>query len=451
VSVYRKCLKGPEPRDGQGRRVACQHKGCPWGFVIDLGPGLNAKGDLVKRRQHREQRFETKADAQAAHDKIAARVRAGSDVAPKATVGAWLDEWLEGRRSLRASTRIGYEGHLRDYLKPALGHLRLDVLRASHIAEMVAMIEAGHLPLGLDDPTSVRRSPGPTTIRRIMATLSSALNSAVKQQRITVNPARFVELPQARQSRPEPWTAQEVGKFLDAAATDRLGALFEVLAFSGLRRGEACGLRWVDVDLEAGQLQVVQQVTSVGGQLQVGPPKTKGSEHRTLELAPHLVGVLLEHRLRQDTARATWGDAWVDTGLVFAREDGSTLRPDYVTKRLVAIAKAAGLPPKRLHDLRHGMASLLIAGGVQLEVVSKILGHSQIATTSGFYSHMLPGVVRSASEAAVAQVPRRARDTDVRSGPAGDEAAAPGSPDLLAPRTGLEPVTVRLTVGSSAN
>src|ERR1700712_400452 len=132
----------------------------------------------------------------------------------------------------------------------------------------------------------------------------------------------------------------------------------------------------------------------------------------------------MAHRLQQDAERATWGAVYSDHGLVFAREDGTPIAPERVTKRFAQLVRAAGLRPIRLHDLRHGQASLMLAAGVPMGVVSKRLGHSTITLTSDTYSHLLEGVGRDAAERAAALVPRAAKvsaevpcDQSVTSGP----------------------------------
>jgi integrase len=144
----------------------------------------------------------------------------------------------------------------------------------------------------------------------------------------------------------------------------------------------------------------------IGHDVVFGPPKTASGEARRVDLDEQTVGALMAHRLAQDAERATWGDAWVDSGLVFTREDRTGWHPEVVTKRFIALAVEAELRPVRLHDLRHGQASLMLAAGVPLAVVSKRLGHSSTTITSDTYSHMLEGVGRQAAEAAAALVPR---------------------------------------------
>jgi integrase len=129
------------------------------------------------------------------------------------------------------------------------------------------------------------------------------------------------------------------------------------------------------------------------------------------------VTVLRRHRARQSGERQAWGTAWVDTGLVFTREDGSALHPEFVTRRFERLAREAGLPPIRLHDLRHGAATLALAGGADLKTVSEMLGHSTITITADTYASVLPEVAHRAAEAAARLVPRMPSAESTRPGP----------------------------------
>ena len=144
-----------------------------------------------------------------------------------------------------------------------------------------------------------------------------------------------------------------------------------------------------------------------------GPVKTASGEDRTVDLDSHTVGALLAHKLRQDAERDRWGEAYVDHGLVFARENGNPLALGYITKRFRALVAEAGVRRVRLHDLRHGAAALRLATGTDIAIVSKVLGHSSVSITSDTYSHLLAGVGRRAAEAAMAIVPRNQRDHSV--------------------------------------
>ncbi len=155
------------------------------------------------------------------------------------------------------------------------------------------------------------------------------------------------------------------------APADPLGPLYEVAAFTGLRRGELLGLQWDDIDVERSRLTVRRQIVQLGHATHLGPVKTASGQDRVVDLDEATIGALLSHRLRQEQQRDEWGTAWVDSGHVFTKEDGSPLHPETVTKRFRELSDAAGLRPVRLHDLRHGQASLMLAAGVPMAVVSK--------------------------------------------------------------------------------
>ena len=137
------------------------------------------------------------------------------------------------------------------------------------------------------------------------------------------------------------------------------------------------GLRWEDIDLDQARLRVVQQIVEVRGRVTFTPPKTKGGV-RTISLDPTTVSVLKAHKARQAAERLAWGEMWVDTGLVFTREDGGPVRPSHATSHFRVMIKKAGLPRFRLHDLRHTSASLGLEAGESLKEVSDRLGHSRI-------------------------------------------------------------------------
>ncbi len=189
-----------------------------------------------------------------------------------------------------------------------------------------------------------------------------------------------------------------------------MGALFEVLAACGLRRGEALALAWADIDFERATLVIRRQLLNAwtNGAPVFGEPKT-ATGRRIVELDSRTLGSLLARRLHQDGERLAWGTAYEDYGLVFAQENGRPYDPSRVTKLFGQLVQSAGLRRIRLHDLRHGSASLMLAAGVPVEVASKRLGHSSISITMDTYSHLLEGVGRRAAEQAMGLVPRAPR------------------------------------------
>jgi integrase len=211
------------------------------------------------------------------------------------------------------------------------------------------------------------------------------------------------------------WTATQLGTFLDAAAADPLYALFHLIAHRGLRRGEACGVGWTDTDLDAGQLTVRRQLVQLGWEVYEDDPKSDAGG-RTIALDAGTVPPCA--RTGATSGRTGWpgAPAWVDSGKVFTREDGSALHPATVTDRFQAISAMAGLPPIRLHDLRHGAASLMLTAGVPAKVVQETLGHSTVGLTLDTYTSVFTEIAAEAAEATAALIPRAAR-TSVSTSP----------------------------------
>ncbi|GAA3738031.1 tyrosine-type recombinase/integrase [Spinactinospora alkalitolerans] len=464
-STYKRC----KCRDEAGRELG---QSCPklrrkngtwnprhgaWYFRLEIEAGKGGKRRMVRRGG-----FGSQEAAQEALDEAKVKHGRGRDITTKLTFGPFFDGWLKGKGNIEKSTVRSYENHGRLYLKPHLGHVELDRLRVDHVAAMFDAIEAENDRIrkarASDDPevrASVKgkRVVGPATQQRIRATLRSALSSAVKQQLITVNVAKLVDLKagkrpkavvwtperaavwftafeaalaeakehargqevggfkiwraMARPSRVMVWPPAQVGAFLDAAAGHRLYAQFHLIAFRGLRRGESCGVRWPDVDLDAGTLTVRKQIRQLGWEPEEADTKTDASD-ATIALDKGTVAVLRAHRKRQLAEKLEWGEAWQGDGHVFTREDGSPLHPASVTDAFERLAFAAGLPPIRLHDLRHGAATIALAAGVDMKVVQAMLRHSSITITSDTYTSVLPEVAHEAAEASAALVPRAA-------------------------------------------
>ncbi len=184
------------------------------------------------------------------------------------------------------------------------------------------------------------------------------------------------------------WTPVEVVRFLEAAQDHRLYALFYCMITLGLRRGETLGLRWKDVDLEAGTLRVEQALVMVGSKPTFSKPKTLNST-RSIHLPSDVVVVLRGWKALQSRERADLDGAWQDTGLVFTSELGTLYRPDNLRRTFRDLCAKAKVSTIRVHDLRHSYASLALRRGIPVEVVSERLGHSNPAFTLTVYRHVL--------------------------------------------------------------
>jgi integrase len=299
------------------------------------------------------------------------------------------------------------------------------------------------------------------SIKRVHATLMSALNTAAKRRLIYFNPAAHVELESGRRPKavvwtPERvaawlatgvrpkvavWTPEQTGAFLDHAADDRLSALYHLIAFRGLRRGEAVGLSWTDADLDQGLLTVSWQIVQLGSATEGSEPKADSA--RTIALDAETISVLRGHRARQVAERLAWGPAWTDSGRMFTRENGAELHPEYVTRHFERLYQQAGLPPIRLHDLRHGAATLALAGGADMKTVSEMLGHSTIVLTADTYTSVLPEVARRAAESAAAIVPRNHRPNADPAAPISHPSPEAEGPDTDTSSANLQVTRVR--------
>jgi integrase len=295
------------------------------------------------------------------------------------TVGQFLDRWIPAIEStIRPSTFASYRAHVRQHIGPHLGGLRLSDIDAAALNSMYASL--------LANGSSSGRPLCPATVRRVHATIHRALRDAVRWGLLDENPADRSDPPRLRTGNEmKTWSADELRSFLEFSKEDDLYALWFALATTGLRRGEALGLRWSDVDLRTSNLAVRQTVVEVGGEILISSPKTARGR-RVVALDATTVAVLGEH-LGKDPH-----------GLLFARADGSPLRPSVVTRRFGRLVAGSGLPRIRLHDLRHTHATLALQAGIHPKIVSERLGHATIAFTLDVYSHALHHMQKEAAD-----------------------------------------------------
>ncbi|MEU1307901.1 tyrosine-type recombinase/integrase [Streptomyces cinnamoneus] len=300
----------------------------------------------------------------------------------------------------------------------------------------------------------LRKTTSAATQHSINRTLSSALGHAVKRQLISRNWAALVELPPASRpkalvwtdervqrwlqtsERPSPvmvWTPEQTGHFLDLMVPDRLYPLWHIFVFLGLRRGEACALTWSEIDLENGWLRVSAQIVDVAYRTYAEAPKADSV--RSIRLSEEAVEVLREWRAEQERERAAMEaeGAWVKTEFVFTQENGEGFHPDWLSRRFKRLVEVYELPPVRLHDLRHGSATLALVGGADIKVVQVRLGHSSRQITSDTYTSVVPQLMGAEAEATVAVVPRAAKATK----PAAQEMTPKEAP---APASSPQPV-----------
>lgn len=357
---------------GNGQGSVRQLPSGRWQWTITHG--IDAQGKQIRLSGT----VKTKGEAERAKAQaIADHTRGGLAAPNRVTLGEWLDRWLASREAeVKEKTYASYARSVRLYVKPHLGMKRLQEVRPADVRHLIDQIKKAGL--------------GWDTQRLALGALKMALKEAFRLEIITRNPAEAVKLTPDRQKEgrsAQAWTAEEVTRFMVEAQQDRQGVALIFIASLGLRRGEACGLRWVNVDLEKSLCRIVENLVTLEGKPHVSTPKT-ASGRRVLPLSVEAVALLKSWRAAQAVEREAMGEEWQDSGYVFTTMKGTPLHPDNLNRTLNRLCERAGLRRIRVHDLRHTFANLMMSNLVPVEVVSKLLGHSLPSTTQNIYRHV---------------------------------------------------------------
>ncbi|MEU7199392.1 site-specific integrase [Streptomyces sp. NPDC045470] len=299
-----------------------------------------------------------------------------------AKLAEWLPYWLENiiKPRRKRTTYAKYEVHVRLYLVPMLGTKRLESLSVGEVRRFLGQVE---------------RKKSAATAKESHRVLRTALMAACREELITRNVATLVEPPSPESRDLTPWSLEETLAFLAASRRDPLYAAFVLAIALGFRRGEIVGLRWADVDLDKREIRVRKQRQRVRGEVYDDDPKGR-RRRQTLPLPAMCVAPLRWQRMRQAAMRERAGEKWEETGYVFTTRTGRPIEPRNLYRSFTRVAKNADLRVIRLHDARHGCATLLTAAGVAPRVVMEILGHSQIAITMNTYTHVVQDTQREA-------------------------------------------------------
>jgi len=366
-------------------RGSVKQRGKSWRIAIDSGKDP-ATG---RRRQHFETIVGTKASAHKRLAELLIEIEKGGYVKTprRLTVAEYLHEWLtnHARLNCRAVTAQGYQYRIDHYICPELGRIPLGSLRAQHISKYLS--------------TTIARGQSARSALHDYRLLHKALGDAVKLGTLAVNPCDGCQPPRPDDKEMFFLTPAAISVFLAHAEKSPFPYyhLFRTMLFTGLRRSEALGLQWRNLDLELLTLTVTQtQHRLNGGKFVLQPPKTKNSR-RVVNLSPSLAIVLREYRSQVESQRLLLGAPLADSDLVFAHVDGSPLDPSTVSHEFLKVARKAGLEI-RLHDLRHSYSTIMLAAGVNVKALSQQLGHSNIGITLQIYSHLLPGTGEAAAK-----------------------------------------------------
>jgi len=345
-----------------------------WRLDVQVGNGS---------REHRVRRSlygSSAAEVLAKYEEIARREAIGlGPIDAHLTVGTYLVAWADGLTGLRPRTLESYRATVEHHLVPRLGHVSLVDLRATDIRRMVRVLE-----------TEI----GTRTAGYALTVLRIALNVAVRDRLLERNEATWVTEPVAERVEHRPLSIPQTSALLEQVRGDRLEAFYVLAIETGWRRGELLALGWDDIDLDAATARVTRTLLyRVGESYDLVPPKTSRSR-RISSLTPRAVAALrarkAAQRIERVAAGPSWSKGWDASQLVFSTKTGGAIAGTTVGHALHRHLRAAGLPPQRVHDLRHLNATLLFASGVSLREVSDQLGHSTIAVTSDIYVHTAP-------------------------------------------------------------
>ena len=383
--------KNRRTRRGWGEDSVYQD-GDRWRGAISLGRTPDG------RRRRIKVSGSTKAEVIAKLKEVHRSLDAGAESpTSRLTVSTYLDRWIEGVPGrVEQSTASDYADTVRLHLKPALGSKVLTKLSVSDLNALWA---------------SKRKTGYSANSIRIMRTvLRSALHQAEREGLLVRNVAALSDPPRIGHSEGRSLTVAEARSLLDAAIGDRLEALYAITLTLGLRRGEALGISWSDIDLDSGLVHVRRQLRRerlpVEGQQESGRRtqlvlrdlKTKRSR-RTLHLTPALDGLLRSHRARQAREQLVAGPEWAESDLIFTTRKGTPIDPDNFAHYFHRLCSDAGLGHWTPHELRHSAASIMLAQGTPLWVVSEVLGHASVAITKDIYGHLIGGEKQEAIEA----------------------------------------------------
>jgi integrase len=326
-----------------------------------------------------------------ATDKLKSAQRAvddGADLsAERLTVAQFLDKWLTAsvKPATRHKTFTTYESLCRTAIVPRIGNRQLTKLTALDLQPLYTDLTESGLP--------------PRTVHHVHRVLHRAFTQAVRWKLIVRNPCEGAQAPRVARAEMRSWTPEQADAFLISTREHRMHALYILALTTGMRQGELLGLRWSDIDWNAGTLAVrraLQWQRGIG--LAFVEPKTTRSR-RKIHLSQTALTALRAQMDRQAFDRHNAGSAWIENGLVFCDSVGEPLSPTNETKRFQRAGVAAGVPPIRFHDLRHTAATILLGRGVHVKLVSEMLGHSTIVLTLDTYSHVIPAMHGDAAAA----------------------------------------------------
>lgn len=309
----------------------------------------------------------------------------------KMTVGEWMDIWARDYLGgVKPMTVVNYEQHIKNQIRPALGAIKLEALNTHTIQSFYNDLRKSH---------GEKKGLSAKTIKCIHSILHEALQQAVAVGYIRFNPSDACELPRVEKKEVKPLDSEAIGAFLKAIQGHRFEILYLVTLFTGMRRGEVCGLTWDCVDLDKGTILINKQLQNIPGQPGVYRlVSSKNGKGRTITAAPTVVAALKRQKAKQSADRLKAGKLWQDEGFVFTDEIGHHVSPHSVYHHYKRLVASIGFPEARFHDLRHSYAVAAIRSGDDIKTVQGNLGHATASFTLDVYGHVTEEMKQASAE-----------------------------------------------------
>lgn len=361
-----------------------RQRGNKWCIVIDLGKDENGK-----RKQKWFSGYDSEGAAEADLPYKLIEVQDGlylnnNDI----TIKEYIQIWLKNiKPDIRPKTYLFYEFCSNNAIIPTLGNIKLNKLKPLHVKNFINKY------LNDSDIST-------TTVRHYYRTLSVALNKAVEWEIIAKNPCKKIKPPAPDTPEMNVLTSSQVNKLLEYTKQSEFKIMYMPILLSiccGLRRGEALGLQWKDIDFKNGIIKIRNNLQYINKKFILQQPKTKKGK-RDIPVPGPIISILQKYKDEQEAIkeRLKIKDYNKNEAFVCAWENGSNIIPDYCTKTLPKLLKACNLPSIRFHDLRHTYASLMLNADVNIKILSELLGHSKTSITMDIYAHTMPDDAKKA-------------------------------------------------------
>jgi integrase len=292
-------------------------------------------------------------------------------------VGDYCQHWLDNVKpyvDLRRRTRVGYQNAIKKWIRPYLGSIRIGDLTREHVQNLYTVMGKANMSR--------------SSMNQVRAVLSQALDEAMFSGYIKSNLIKFIKLPKKKKPNPVYLTVEEVFAIKKIAVAKDEWLRWALAIIFGMRQGECLGLKWSDVSFSDSLIRVRRSQSRVPKTGLVNEELKTASSIRDLPLPSEILELFKKHKRKQLELRLKAGDSWVETGAIFTTKNGSLIDNANDRKSWDKLLREAGVRPIKLHAARHTAATLMASRGVDLLVISRILGHSSIQTTSEYYAHV---------------------------------------------------------------